>query len=265
MTVPMRSLLHRLFRQPFPPESLSARRPRRRVAGNRPLIYAIGDVHGCYSALLALEERIRADAAGETAARPLVIYLGDYVDRGPESRAVLDHLSRRNHGDGLDRLALCGNHDDTFLRFIRNPRENRAWLDFGGDATLRSYGLDPEVYLGRVSRFEALGKALREKVPQTHVVFLENLPVCLATGDRLFVHAGIRPGISLDAQEDEDLLWIREPFLSQGPGLPLTVIHGHTAGSEPVFGRGRICIDTGCYATGRLTALKVTPDGAELL
>lgn len=87
----------------------------------------------------------------------------------------------------------------------------------------------------------------------------------LACGDFLFVHAGIRPGIALEAQDDDDLLWIREPFLSEGPRLPLTVVHGHTAGTEPVFGTGRVCIDTGCYATGRLTAIRITPDGSVLI
>lgn len=91
------------------------------------------------------------------------------------------------------------------------------------------------------------------------------MPIALTSGDRLFVHAGIMPGIPLARQEDHDLIWIREPFLSEGPGLPLTVIHGHTAGREPVFGKGRICIDTTCYATGRLTALRVTLAGADLI
>lgn len=117
-------------------------RQRLTLAADRPLIYAIGDVHGCLDALLALEDRIRADAASRMAERPLLLYLGDYVDRGPASRAVIEHLAKPEHGDGIERIALCGNHDDTFLKFIFNPHQHLRWLDYGGDATLRSYGLD---------------------------------------------------------------------------------------------------------------------------
>ena len=240
-------------------------RQRLTIAPDRPLLYAIGDVHGCYSALLALEERIRADAARRMAERPLIVYLGDYVDRGPASRSVIEHLATADHGDGIERIALCGNHDDTFLHFAFNPQQNRRWLDYGGDATLRSYGIEPADYLGRDDGLEALGEVLRHALPRHHVDFLQSLPITLTTGNRLFVHAGIVPGIPLAHQQDYDLIWIREPFLSEGPGLPMTVIHGHTAGAEPVFGTGRICIDTTCYATGRLTALRVTPEAASLL
>jgi len=258
----MRSLLRRILRQPDLSQTPVPRRRRLEVEAGRP-IYAIGDVHGCLSALLALEERIAADARRLALARPLIVYLGDYVDRGPESRAVLDHLARSDHADRIERIALCGNHDDTFLRFLASPRENMGWLDFGGDATLHSYGLDPATMLSR--KPGDVGRILRETVPAHHVGLLENLPVALVCGDLLFVHAGVRPGIAFEEQDDEDLLWIREPFLSEGPRLPLTVVHGHTAGNEPVFGKGRVCIDTGCYATGRLTAIRITPDGSALL
>lgn len=240
-------------------------RQRLTLSAERPLIYAIGDVHGCLDALLALEEQIRRDAAGRMSEQPLILYLGDYVDRGPASAAVIEHLATPDHRDGIARIALCGNHDDTFLKFIFNPHQHLRWLDYGGDATLRSYGLDLADYPDRDAAMYSLGEDLRRAVPQHHVDFLQNLPIALASGDRLFVHAGIMPGIPLAHQEDHDLIWIREPFLSEGPGLPLTVIHGHTAGREPVFGKDRICIDTTCYATGRLTALRVTLAGADLV
>jgi len=241
--------------------------PRQRLtlAADRPLIYAIGDVHGCHAALLALEARIREDTAGHRGTQPLIIYLGDYVDRGPASSAVIEHLAAERHGDGIERIALCGNHDDTFLKFIADPPRHQRWLDFGGDATLRSYGLEPSGYLGRPGGLQALGSDLRARMPARHIAFLQGLPIAARCGDRLFVHAGILPGVPLRQQEDHDMMWIREPFLSEGPGLPVTVIHGHTAGPEPVFRPGRICIDTTCYATGHLTALKVTPDGETLL
>ena len=240
------------------------RRQRLHIPADRPLIYAIGDVHGCLDALLALEERIEADAAPQAALQPLILYLGDYVDRGPASAGVIEHLAT-SHTDGIERIALCGNHDDTFLNFLFEPERNRRWLDYGGDATLRSYGLELADYLDCGDGLQALAEDLRARVPAHHVAFLQALPIALLNGNRLFVHAGIQPGVPLPAQDDYDMMWIREPFLSEGPGLPVTVVHGHTAGREPVFAAGRICIDTTCYATGRLTALKVTPDGATVL
>ena len=123
----------------------------------------------------------------------------------------------------------------------------------------------PSSSLRRAGGLPALGADLRARMPAHHLAFLRNLPVAARSGDRLFVHAGIVPGVPLRQQEDYDMMWIREPFLSEGPGLPVTVVHGHTAGREPVFATGRICIDTTCYATGRLTALKVTPDGTTVL
>lgn len=262
----MRALLRRIFRR-FDPDAFEAAAGRARlsIATGRGAVYAIGDVHGCLSALLVLETKIRADIQQAKIDDPLIIYLGDYVDRGPDSKGVLDHVSRHQHPDGIERIALCGNHEDAFLRFLQNPADNIAWLDFGGDATLRSYGLQAFTHLRRPRDMQELGAVLKEAIPGSHVRFLENLPILATQGNRVFVHAGIRPGIALDDQDDGDLLWIREPFLEEGPGLPVTVIHGHTAGTEPVFGNGRICIDTGCYATGRLTALKLSEDGESVL
>lgn len=230
------------------------------IAAERGPVYAIGDIHGCLGALCALEARIRADIHQTRAVKPLIVYLGDYVDRGPDSKGVLDHISRREHADGIERISLCGNHEDAFLRFLKNPAENSAWLDFGGEATLRSYGLHAFTHLRRPHEMQGLSNILLEAVPASHIRFLEDLPIMATHGDRVFVHAGIQPGIPLSDQVDGDLMWIREPFLAQGPGLPVTVIHGHTASTEPVFGSGRICVDTGCYATGRLTAVKLTED-----
>lgn len=241
------------------------RRRRLTLPADQPLIYAIGDVHGCHDAVLALEEKIRADAAAYAGVPPLILYLGDYVDRGPASNAVIEHLATERHADGIERIALCGNHDDTFLKFIIDPLQHLRWLDYGGDATLRSYGIDLADYRYGERGMRALGEALRQRVPPHHIAFLQDLPIAALSGRRLFVHAGIQPGVPLPQQKDYDMIWIREPFLSEGPGLPITVIHGHTAGPEPVFGTDRICIDTTCYASGRLTALKVTPEGATLL
>lgn len=235
-------------------------RRRLRLEGTPPALYAVGDIHGCYDQMIEAEERIRRDAARRSGGQALVVYLGDYVDRGPQSAAVLEHLTKP-HDDGLARIALCGNHDDTFLNFLRDPSGWMYWLgpNFGGAVTLESYGIDPEEALWRD------GAGLMRAVPQAHQSFLATLPVFLHVGNYLFVHAGIRPAVALHDQEDEDLIWIREPFLTEGPGLPLIVVHGHTPCAEPELAPGRIGIDTGCFATGRLTVLRVDATGARFV
>ena len=223
-------------------------------------IYVIGDVHSCLDMLLDAEARIRADLTGTNG---LIVMLGDYVDRGPASAAVLDHLTRLEHSD-LPRVSLCGNHDDMFLRVIERRADAIAWLSFGGRETLMSYGVDFDRLMQRKGLAGVL-EAATKAVPLGHVSFLQQLPVMARSEDYIFVHAGIRPGRRLEAQVDEDLLWIREPFLSEGPQLPFTVVHGHTISRKPVFHAGRIGIDTGAYESGRLSILKVEEDRVSLL
>lgn len=260
----MESLLNKIVEFDTTP---GRRRGRRRLSleGPLPTIYAIGDVHGCFCEMLEAEARIRDDF-GQSGDEALIVYLGDYVDRGPEAASVLDHLTS-DHGDGLARITLCGNHDDAFLHFIRDPVEWMYWLgpNFGGEATLVSYGINLDDIRWQDIGSAALSARLRRIIPPRHIMFLAGLPIFLVAGDYLFVHAGLRPGISLAMQEDEDLLWIREPFLSVGSGLALTAVHGHTPCAIPEFAPGRIGIDTGCFATGRLTVLKVDASGARIL
>lgn len=225
-------------------------------------IYAIGDVHGRVDLLEAAEAQIIKDLDNGPG---MIVLLGDYVDRGPNSAAVIDRL-RTPPTANIRRIALCGNHETAFLGFISNPLAHMQWLDFGGRQTLLSYGIDADHLIGRGRRgVETLSGILRESVPASHIGFLESLPVYVRIGSFVFVHAGLRPGVALEAQSDEDMLWIREPFLSQGCGLPLTVVHGHTPVAEPQTGPGRIGIDTGAFTTGRLTVLKVLAGRASLL
>lgn len=218
-------------------------------------IFAIGDIHGCYDLLIDAEKRILGMPAVTDKTR-LVVLLGDYVDRGPDSRRVLEHLLTPLPPPFV-RICLCGNHDDAFVRFVTEPAFERPWLDFGGDATLRSYGIDSD-YLMKISpNGTAIKQTARAEVPESHLRFLKDAPVCLSVGDRLFVHAGIRPGVPLAEQSDQDMMWIREPFLSEGPDGDFTVIHGHTAEPNVVFGTRRVGIDTGAYLTGRLTVLHI--------
>lgn len=227
-------------------------------------IYAIGDVHGCIDELKAAERQIAADIRA-TGRAGLVILLGDYVDRGPSSRHVLEHLIKPSEFD-LKRIPLCGNHDDIFCKFLGKPDLYSEWLGLGGEQTLISYGIDlHRLNSRRKGRTTKLSTLLEEVVPASHRQFLADLPVYLKIGELVFVHAGLKPGVPLDEQNDEDMLWIREPFLSEGPRLPLLVIHGHTPRSDPDFGPGRIGIDTGAYYSGRLTVLKIDQGRASVL
>lgn len=223
---------------------------------NYAAIYALSDIHGCHDALLEAERRIVEDAAG-IAGRKLLMFLGDYVDRGPRSSDVLQHLCDPPPV-GFDRYSLLGNHDDVFLKFLDDPRNNSDWLEFGAAPTLASYGIDMDYLLREEGRsVEELGEAARRAIPPAHVKLLRSLPVAVTVGSIIFVHAGIQPNIALAGQTDADLIWIREPFLSQGPQLPVLVVHGHTPSPRPVFGSGRIGIDTAVSMGGSLTVLKI--------
>lgn len=232
-------------------------RPRLLIEPDRySAIYAIGDVHGCLDPLLALEARIREDASRRDG-RKLIVMLGDYVDRGPKSAAVLYHLSAAAPS-GFDRVCLRGNHDDAFLDYLEGDPAGDWFLEHGAENTLRSYGLDPEAHGPFVASNFALRQAVRGAVPVGHVEFLRSLAVILTVGAEVFVHAGIRPGRPLAEQTDEDLLWIRRSFLDVGPGLPVRVFHGHTPSSAPHVSDARVGLDTGCYRTGVLTAARLS-------
>lgn len=261
----MKALLQRFLRQSAPTPTAPQRR---RFALGPPgpsfPIYAVGDVHGCLDQLLDAERRIREDAV-QYEKTGLMILLGDYVDRGPRSAAVLEHLSRPAD-TSLRRLPLCGNHDDVFLQFLRDPKQMDRWLEFGGRQTLLSYGLDAEHLVSRSGNDRnALRTMLQSSIPGHHVEFLASLPVCLEIGDYVFVHAGLRPGVPVADQKDEDLMWIRQPFLSRGPQLPKIVVHGHTPVEKPEFASGRIGIDTGTYYSGHLAVLKIVDGQATIL
>jgi serine/threonine protein phosphatase 1 len=246
-----------LFRKRPDPQPAPSRR-RIDLGDNPPAypIYAIGDVHGCLDQLKRAEEKIALDI--ETSGEPgPVVLLGDYVDRGAASSQVIEHLCRPSDL-GFKRVTLCGNHDDIFQHFIEEPDFHLDWLALGGEQTLMSYGIDiHHVGIRQRGRNTKLKELLGEAIPLSHKQFLANLPVSLKIGPYLFVHAGIRPGISLERQTDEDMMWIREPFLKQGPQLPVMVIHGHTPQPIPDIGPSRIGIDTGAFYTGKLSVLKI--------
>lgn len=225
-------------------------------------IYAIGDVHGCYELLVDAERRILYDAKGFPGPK-LIVLLGDYVDRGERSADVIEHLCK-SPPEGFIRVALCGNHDDAFFRFLLDPKIAESWLQFAGRQTLLSYGLDAMRIL-RDGGIESLAVALRRVVPRRHLDLLRAMPVCVEIGDVFFVHAGIMPGIPLAEQADEDMMWIREPFISKGPQMRIAVVHGHTPADIPFIGEGRIGIDTAAFATGKLTVVRIAQRDVRIL
>jgi len=221
-------------------------------------IYAIGDIHGCGDRLRALHDLILADservaARSGAAERTVAIYLGDYVDRGVESREVVDVLLSKPL-PGFDCVYLKGNHEDFLLRFLERGEDSAPWLLNGGDATLRSYGVDPYAG-GRDPGPRGLRAALAAAMPEAHLRFFCGLRLSHVEGDYLFVHAGLRPGIALGEQDPEDLLWIRTPFLDSRADHGKIVVHGHTPTSVPEVRDNRIGIDTGAVYGGPLTAL----------
>ena len=226
-------------------------------------IYAFGDVHGRLDCLEDLLTRIKADAA-DFSGRKIVIGLGDYIDRGPASKGVIDRLMQPL-GDGLDGEFLLGNHEQVLLGLFDEDRKGATWLTYGGVETLLSYniqipagGFTPEL----VSHVQ---EQLRAHFPADHREWLLQRPTHLTYGDYHFVHAGVNPQHPLDAQSDGDRLWIRHAFLDYTGMLEKVVVHGHTISDEIEIRPHRIGIDTGAYASGRLSAIVLEGENRRVL
>ncbi|MCM8556613.1 metallophosphoesterase family protein [Sphingomicrobium sediminis] len=220
-------------------------------------VYAIGDVHGCDKQLKKLLKRIRKDLEGYEGKSHLV-FLGDYIDRGPDSRGVIDRLIAGGL-PGDKQHFLIGNHEVAMLQAFEGKA--LGWLAYGGIETLESYGVDKKALFAHPS----IKKLLKAHLPPEHLEFFQSLKHSKRIGDYLFVHAGIRPGVPLEKQKERDLVWIRDDFLKSKKDHGVTVVHGHTITSKPQVKKNRIAVDTGCYATGTLTAVRLEGNAVDFI
>ncbi len=221
--------------------------------------YAVGDVHGRADLLAQLFSEIDADLNAHPAPRAIHVLLGDYIDRGPDSRQVLDLLVARSQRH--ETIFLKGNHEVLLEEFLRNPESFTIWRDVGGIDTLLSYGIRPSSNPDAAEQI-MLAQRLAEVLPPTHRQFLRNLKRSFSGGDFFFVHAGVRPGVPLSQQADEDLFWIRDEFLNSEERFGKIIVHGHNPVMDVEFHSNRINIDTGAFVTGRLSCLRIESDEA---
>ena len=241
--------LLRMFERAPPP-------PARFVEGR--VGFAVGDIHGradlLSDMLVLLESRILSEQ--REIGPPVVVFLGDYVDRGPESARVIE-LLLTGRPYGYEVRCLRGNHEQSMLAFMEDPMANRAWVLQGGAETLMSYGVQPPSPVGAADEdWTAVAQQLRERLPAAHLDFLNRLERYVAFGDYAFVHAGIDASRSLEDQTDNDLYWARAAFIASRRPFSHRVVHGHTPVDKPYVDHRRIAVDTGAYASGTLTAAR---------
>jgi serine/threonine protein phosphatase 1 len=237
--------------------------PTRRASGPENMrIYAIGDIHGRADLLERVLQRIDWTLAEYPTPRAIEVFLGDYIDRGPDSRTVVDMLVERSRGH--ETVFLKGNHEVFLLAFLHDPLQLGVWQRFGGLETLISFGQVPPINPSAEAA-EELAASLADALTASQRAFLAGLRPSFTCGDFFFAHAGVRPGVPLAEQREADLLWIRDEFLNDESDFGKIVVHGHTPVAKPEYRHNRINIDTGAYATGRLTCLMIEGDGAFLL
>ena len=217
-------------------------------------IYAVGDVHGRLDLLNQLLARIGDDMSSRPEVRPVSIFLGDYIDRGPSSRETIDRLIE--HAGANESVFLKGNHEQIAISCLRDRGLFERWMRLGGLETLMSYGIAAE---GRSDdrQIVRLQAAFHDALPQSHFRFFRDLQSSFALGDYFFAHAGVKPDIPLPHQKESDLLWIRQEFLSSRADFGKIIVHGHTPVLDVEVAPNRINIDTGAYATGRLSCLVI--------
>jgi serine/threonine protein phosphatase 1 len=220
-------------------------------------IYAISDIHGCADLLQQMFTVIDRDLANAKSIRAIHVFLGDYIDRGPQSSQTIDLLINRSRDH--ESIFLKGNHEAFLFDVLKDPTQLQGWKLYGGLQTLVSYGLTPSLNPDEAEQAELI-RELDDRIPLYQRRFFNSLRLRFVCGDFFFVHAGVRPGIPLPQQKEEDLLWIREEFLESEERFSKYIVHGHTPVREPDIRPNRINIDTGAYATGNLTLLSIQGD-----
>lgn len=231
--------------------------PRSPAVPEGEVVWAVGDIHGRLDLLQPFVEHVIADTAASDAKQTIVVFLGDYIDRGPDSRGVIQYLSSLPKGSGIEWRFLKGNHEEAMLDFLEDPTTGPTWCEYGGDATLASYGLRVPQMRHKPEAWAHLSADLDHKVSRVEREFLEGLELSVSVGDYFFAHAGARPGQLLDRQTDHDLMWIRNSFLNSDVEFDKVVVHGHTPSSEVYVDHRRIGLDTKAYETGVLSALRL--------
>ncbi len=226
----------------------------------------MGDVHGRLDALQPLIRAIADDLeAAPPAAPALLVFLGDYVDRGPESRGVVDLVLKMRDAAGLEVRTLKGNHEEALLQFLDQPAFGATWMEHGGGPTLVSYGVQPPATRTDTEAWARVRDDLDRRLPPEHRAFYQGLELIVDVGDYAFVHAGVRPGVPWDQQAERDLLWIRQEFLQEKGPFGKVIVHGHTPMEEAQLLPHRLGVDTGCYATGVLTAVRLDGEDQRLI
>ena len=262
-SVGIAGLLHLGGRSVTKSASPKDRAPAQIPSGRR--VYAVGDIHGRVDLLIRLMQDLREDtASGEYQGRPILIFLGDYIDRGFQSKEVIDFLLS-DVVSPFETYFLKGNHEAAMLQFLSDPTIGPRWAEYGGAETLVSYGIQPPRTRTSIDEWKQASAALNAALPPQHLNFLSRLDLSVRVGDYLFVHAGVRPTVPLDMQSEQDLLWIREEFLGDRRELEAVIVHGHTPESKPYRDGRRIGLDTGAYLSGRLTAARFEHDQVDFI
>lgn len=248
-------MISRLFQKK--PAAAPVRAPATPATPDGVIVWAIGDIHGRLDLLEPLVDAIIADAAASAPDRTMVVFLGDYIDRGPASAEVVRYLAGLSPDAGVEWRFLKGNHEEAMLSFLEDPAFGVEWCQYGGEATLRSYGLREPNIKHRAEGWRALSLDLDHRLPAAERTFLENLELSVTVGDYFFAHAGARPGKSLAEQSPRDLMWVRQSFLNSEEVFEKVVVHGHTPADAVHIDHRRIGLDTRAYESGVLSAARL--------